>query len=137
MINKVVNKVSSEFYSEKFYNLIQEIKDVFQADEVYILEFDDFSITCVIHLGLDSNCVSYHKYISDSIERVAFEENIPIVIWDSTKDPRILSTPFSMEYYTLLAMPISFKDKTLGTITIKRKKEINNNDINLLKKIYR
>ncbi len=134
MINKVVNKVSSEFYSEKFYNLIQEIKDVFQADEVYILEFDDFSITCVIHLGLDSNCVSYHKYISDSIERVAFEENIPIVIWDSTKDPRILSTPFSMEYYTLLAMPISFKDKTLGTITIKRKKEINNNDINLLKK---
>ncbi len=134
MINKVVNKVSSEIYSEKFYNLIQEIKDVFQADEVYILEFDDFSVTCVIHLGLDSNCVNYHKYISDSIERVAFEENIPIVIWDSTKDPRILSTPFSMEYYTLLAMPISFGDKTLGTITIKRKKEITNNDINLLKK---
>lgn len=134
MINKIVNKVSSEFYSEKFYNLLQEIKEVFEADEVYILEFDDFSVTCVIHLGLDSNCVNYHKYISDSIERVAFEENIPIVIWDSTKDPRILTTPFSVEHYTLLAMPISFKDKNFGTITIKRKKEITNYDINLLKK---
>jgi len=134
MINKIVNKVSSEFYSEKFYNLLQEIKEVFEADEVYILEFDDFSITCVIHLGLDSNCVNYHKYVSDSIERVAFEENIPIVIWDSTKDPRVLTTPFSVEHYTLLAMPISFKDKNFGTITIKRKKEITNYDINLLKK---
>jgi PAS domain S-box-containing protein len=134
MISKVVNKVSSEFYSDKFYSLLQEIKEVFQADEVYILEFDDFSVTCIIHLGLDSNCINYHKYISDSIERVAFEENIPIVIWDSTKDPRILTTPFSVEYYTLLAMPISFKDKVFGTITIKRKKEITNLDINLLKK---
>jgi signal transduction histidine kinase len=134
MINKIVNKVSSEFYSEKFYNLLQEIKEVFKADEVYILEFDDFSVTCVIHLGLESNCVNYHKYVSDSIERVAFEENIPIVIWDSTKDPRVLTTPFSVEHYTLLAMPISFKDKNFGTITIKRKKEITNYDINLLKK---
>lgn len=134
MISKVVNKVSSEFYSEKFYSLLQEIKEFFQADEVYILEFDDFSVTCIIHLGLDSNCINYHKYISDSIERVAFEENIPIVVWDSTKDPRTLTTPFSLEYYTLLAMPISSKNKVFGTITIKRKKEITNQDINLLKK---
>jgi len=105
-------------------SFLEQIKQRYDAKEVYYLEFDEHSSFCVKHLGIEDNCSSYHKALSDKIERVAFEENIPVVIIDSLDDPRTLNTYLSKKSYFILVVPVRYKNIPIGTLSLISEKKM-------------
>ncbi|MFN3478172.1 MAG: hypothetical protein ACK4ZM_02250, partial [bacterium] len=97
---------------------------------VYYLEFEDNSSLCIKHLGIDKDCSSFHKFLIDKIERIAFEEGIPVVIMDTSKDPRTINTSLSENSYSLLSVPVKMKNYNVGTVTVIRNKKFDIKDLN-------
>ncbi|MEN3015120.1 MAG: ATP-binding protein [bacterium] len=113
-------------------NILAQIENRFKAKEVYYLEFDEHSSFCINHLGVDRDCSSFHKNIVDRLERVCYEENIPIVVLDTTKDPRTINTHLSSQMLSILVVPVKFNNLCIGTLTVIRDKKFDIKDLNEL-----
>lgn len=108
---------------------LENILSFYDAKEVYYMEFDEFSSFCVKHIGNDKDCSNFHKSLADKLERVAFEENIPVVILDTSKDPRTANSPLSKKAFSVLVYPVKNKGLPLGTITVIREKVFDLKDL--------
>lgn len=125
-------------YQSKLDNLrtiLQQIESKYQAKEVYYMEFDEYSSFCIKHLGIEGDCSNFHKMLVDRLERVAFEENIPVVILDTTKDPRTIATNLANSSYSLVVVPVRYRGTPIGTITLIRQKKFDIKDLNELSNI--
>lgn len=115
---------------DKLREILLQIQEKFSATQVYYLEFEDNSSLCIKHIGIDKDCSSFHKVLVDKIERVVFEEGIPVVIMDTSKDPRTVNSSLSEGSFSLLSVPVKIKNYNVGTLTVVRDKKFDIKDLN-------
>ncbi|MFN4219468.1 MAG: hypothetical protein ACK4GJ_00920, partial [bacterium] len=127
---KIFQNVKNLTKLDKLREILLQIQEKFSAKHVYYLEFEDNSSLCIKHIGIDKDCSSFHKYIVDKIERIVFEEGIPVVIMDTSKDPRTINSPLSEGGYSLLSLPVKIKNYNVGTVTVIRNKKFDIKDLN-------
>lgn len=125
----IFQNVKNQSRLDSLRSILQQIENKFKTKEVYYIEFDESSFFCVKHLGIDKDCSSYHKALIDKLERVAFEEGIPVVVLDTTKDPRTINTYLSNKVLSVLVVPVRHGNINLGTLTLIREKKFDIKDL--------
>ncbi len=128
--NLQINKKTTKL--ELLTQILLQIQNKFEAKEVYYMEFDESSSFCVKHIGTDKDCSNFHRSLVDKLERISYEENIPVVVMDTSKDPRTINSNLSNKNYSILVLPVKNKGLSMGTLTVIRDKKFDIKDLNEL-----